>query len=256
VTCSYLLVSSVAAQPQTESESAPPPSPHPEIAQTLAPDQTLLKQAHAIELLEAQLQAQKEFQASLLDTVYWALGAVFFLTGIILGLGWLANFKVYERDKEALQRNLDARLSEEKAKLLTAISERHQHLDETVGKNLDAAQKKIAAAANQRIDELTSRILSIEFDRSKEELDATSNHDIALTRALGLLEFCTESRPEEIAELLNFMLKKIAKGGKFTADEITRLTIILDELPAQYSALSEKLRGKLVASDIFGADFD
>lgn len=40
-----------------------------------------------IKLLEEQLRLTREFQTSLLDTVYWALGGVFLVVGLLLGFG-------------------------------------------------------------------------------------------------------------------------------------------------------------------------
>jgi hypothetical protein len=54
----------------------------------------------------------REYHASLLDTVYWALTGVFAFTGLLSGFGWWSNFRVYEADKKRLRDELSSQLKE------------------------------------------------------------------------------------------------------------------------------------------------
>jgi hypothetical protein len=56
-----------------------------------------------VKLLETQLAEVRKYQDAILATVYWALGGIFVVVGLLLGFGWFANFKVYERDKDSLK---------------------------------------------------------------------------------------------------------------------------------------------------------
>jgi hypothetical protein len=63
-----------------------------------------------IELLESQLTAIREYNSSLLQTVYWSLGVVVVLAVALVGFGWFTNFRVYERDKNSIRQELLTRI--------------------------------------------------------------------------------------------------------------------------------------------------
>lgn len=98
---------------------------------------------------------------------------------------------------------------------------------------------------------IEQRIFRLEFDHRKERMQANPSDNMALTDALGLLELCHKRAQDDVPDIMNFMLKKIDKGGKLTAHEITRVNAVIDLLPVHYKALTDKVRAKLVASDIF-----
>src|SRR2546430_2545662 len=75
---------------------APSKEPPREVVQTPAAKQEELV------VLKAQLEQMRFYDARLLATVYWALGGLAALTVGVIGFGWFANFKVYERDKAQL----------------------------------------------------------------------------------------------------------------------------------------------------------
>ena len=54
------------------------------------------------DMLRAQLEVMKQYDQRLLNTVYWALGTLAAVAAALVGFGWFANFRVYERDKNAL----------------------------------------------------------------------------------------------------------------------------------------------------------
>ena len=47
-----------------------------------------------------------ELSTRLLNTVYCSLGTLANVTALLIGFGWFANFRVYERDKGAMRTEL------------------------------------------------------------------------------------------------------------------------------------------------------
>lgn len=214
-------------------------------------------------MLEAQLTSMREYHSSLLDTVYWALGGVFVVTGLLLGFGWFANFKVYERDKDALRSELEAKveaavkeLAAGAAKDLAALQQAVKEQADSSKQALESSLKGLSAESvkplSASISGLDRRLFQLELLRLKEKMKANPSDNMALTDALGLLELCHRREEDELPDILHFILKKIDAGGRFTAAEITRVNAVLDKLPAHYKALSDRVRAKLVASDLFG----
>ncbi len=202
-------------------------------------------------ILEAQLQTTKDYHSSLLDTVYWALAGLFVVVGLLLGFGWFANFRIYERDKDVLRKELHAQMETEVVNLKSHIDTHANKVAENQSKvladTLESSEKKFSS----RIASLDSRVFGLELKIKREEMEAEDSPAMALTKALHVLHLCVTRSQDDVPGIMHFMLKKIDEGGKFTADEITRVQKIVDGLPPHYAALVEKLRSKLVASDIF-----
>ena len=65
----------------------------------------------------------KDFQSSQQATVYWALGGIMSFVIILTGLSIFTNFKFYTQDKERLNKDFDAKLSEYRAELILRMEE-------------------------------------------------------------------------------------------------------------------------------------
>jgi len=68
-------------------------------------------QTTEIAVLKEQNKALRDFQGSVLDTVYWALGGILALAVLLAGFSWFTNFKLYEKDKETLMKEFQDRLA-------------------------------------------------------------------------------------------------------------------------------------------------
>lgn len=216
-----------------------------------------------IKLLEMQLSEVRSFQDSILTTVHWALAGVFVLVGLLLGVGWFANFKIYDRDKDSLKAevqsnasklssDLSAQLMRSTADLEQMLQSRFETEKEVIYKSFksitDDSLKSVVASVNV----LTNKFDRMELTRLRKEMNETQSHSTALTRALYLFEFCFDRKIEhEVPNIVNFIIKNLDAGGKFTAREITELNALIDKLPEHYKVLTDKVRTKLVASDIF-----
>jgi hypothetical protein len=66
-----------------------------------------------VALLKAQLEDSRKFQEQLLSTVHWSLGTLATFAALLVGFGWFANFRMYERDKATLERDLRTQLLNE-----------------------------------------------------------------------------------------------------------------------------------------------
>jgi len=206
------------------------------------------KQNQEVSLAKAQLAAAKEFNGAILSTVYWALGGTFVLAGLLVGFGWFANFKVYERDKLAMKAELEALLAARLSEMESKTSENLRSLVASETKELVAhTYQKISSSLNS----VSFRLFELDRDQLKNRMKSNTSASMALTDAMFLFRMCINKSPGDVPEIIQFMLEKIDKGGKLTAKEITDLNGLLDSLPSHYRTLTEKLRAKLVASDIF-----
>lgn len=205
-----------------------------------------------VKVLEAQIQLMREFQGAVLNTVYWALGAVFLLVGLLLGFGWFANFKVYERDKENLKAELEVLFKAKSTEADELIAQKTKKLGGELSARLEEGVIRVEKDLKGEFYKIDRRVFELEYLRLEGKMQKNESDNMALTDALNLLDICMKRDFYKVADTIHFMLKKIDKGGKLTAGEMTRLSIILDELPSQYRGLNEKLVAKLHAAEIFG----
>ncbi len=77
--------------------------------------------------LQSQIAVMETANDRLLSTVHWSLGTIATVGLVLLGFGWFANFRVYERDKAAMQQELRGFLAEQmattRAELRTAVEQ-------------------------------------------------------------------------------------------------------------------------------------
>ncbi len=70
-----------------------------------------------LELLQNQNELIKEYQSSLLSTVYWSLSALMTITVLLIGFGWWSNSRMHEKDKERLKDEVKILINEMESKV-------------------------------------------------------------------------------------------------------------------------------------------
>lgn len=198
---------------------------------TVSADSTLIGSSSSVvsaapefALLRDQNILIREFQDRILNTVYWALGGVFAMALLLSGVNWWSSFRMYERDKQRLIDDFDAKLK---------AYESQSRVRDHVGKKrlVDALTEKLEAHAVQSADELSSArqefaalrnevVTSLE-SRLESQLDRFS-HDVLSTR-------------QEISALRAELVAKF-KDLEAPIDGLTRRTEALEKSLAYANA--------------------
>jgi len=197
-----------------------------------------------IALLKQEVASSKSYESSLLSTVYWSLGGVVTIAVLLVGFGWLGNFKIYERDKLALRSELQVSMNE-------SISAAKDSLSREVSADVENKVQELTDKFKTRIDRLNSAVFEMRLATQKAEMEAEVSPSLALTSALELLEKCRIRAQDELPEIMKFMIEKIGQDGRLTAEEMTRVSAVLDMLPSHFNSVSQRLSNAMATSNMF-----
>lgn len=212
-----------------------------------------------VKLLEAQLQITKDFQSAILDTIYWALGGVFLALSLVFGFSWFTNFRLYDRDKQALHADLqsrtDAALKELQAEVSRAGLSVDRRLDEKLAEftrstefQVENAKERLKTESQTSIQAIERRNASIE--RSILRLQVRTEPDLAqrLVLAQRLLYYTVDAAPDDVPDVISTILRAIEDGAKLNSREVSSLNATLDKVKPEHAAFANKLRERIVSS--------
>lgn len=234
--CGALGAPAEAAKQETPAPSAvapsreAPPTVGATSESTAAPVNTVSREE--LELLKQQNSDLKGFQSDLLLTVWSTLAAVFVLTAALVGFGWFANFKMYERDKELLRRDLGSVVASSEERLQKAQESSLTNHEARIARNLDALEWEI-------------KILDAEMQLK------TGSPNVCVTLGLQALEMAIDTKTEwRIKTSLSQLEEAIDAGGEFYDREVVEAFGLLARVPAALSAQAEALAPKIKAAKI------
>ncbi|OAI44021.1 hypothetical protein AYO43_09635 [Nitrospira sp. SCGC AG-212-E16] len=214
-----------------------------------------------IAVLRARLEEEQTHNGAVLQTVYWSLGVLVTLAIALIGFGWFANFRVYERDKEALATALDAHVVTGLSNAMEVIRHGHEDLRQHVVQETE----RMKAESSSTIDNaVTARLAEIKakLERTEQALKDTrlehellraaylfgqAQHGRAFSSCLSAIELARDlGRSHVVHSVLDEIEKQINKMDGVFASDIQTLTTFLTHLdgvnPIQLASLTETLR--------------
>lgn len=244
-----LLLSSVFFRTPNVSAQSPVPTPTPTptaAAPTLGANPT---EDPEVVALKAQLEVMREYDGRLLETVYWALGTT---VVILLGLavfGWYTNFRVYERDKEAMREDLQLFVREELSKIRKSLQdEANQRYQDAINSAQKATKAEVVPLMRQVVDlgklifEIRYRMAIEEAKRQEEKSKLT-----ALDYYVLAIELTQEFPPTYYIEPLKG-LQQLLENWKEPLPPppiINRVTDALSKIPKEFKADVEAIQQRL-----------
>jgi hypothetical protein len=185
-----------------------------------------------LELLKQQNADLKGFQSDVLLTMWSAFGALVVLTLALVGFGWFANFRMYERDKELLRKDLEGVVASSEARLQSA---------------LDSSLKTYTTKTDRRLNHLACDLKCLDTELQLE----TGNPSSAVTTGITALKRAIECNSEwRVKRQLRMLQQAVEDGGKFYEREIVEAFGLLTKVPAALSAQADELAPKIRAAQI------
>ena len=203
-----------------------------------------------ISVLQAQLDTSREYSERLNNTVYWSLGVLVTIAILLIGYNWFANFRIYERDKNALLQQLnnsiEARLQQIKNTLDTDFLTKYEKMSES---NADAAKlhsESVTHTISKSVGKFERQILMLRFQSSNAEArywELKGVNANVLTQYKQMLKLAIELNAEhEISYSLEGLSDMLKKGVTIHWAYIPELNHMLDSLPAIFLAQVETIK--------------
>jgi hypothetical protein len=238
----FLLLLSLPALTQSGSSQAPPQSFAETGKKTDSPTTFTAKEREELAVLRAQLQVMTSYDQRLLATVYWALGALGTLGAAIIGFGWFTNFKIYERDKDALRSALSADIQAELAKLRSELS---AEVSKEIKGNLSQLERNVGILINkQKLLEIDQEMRVAEESKQKGLIKASLRE---MRRALQLaIQVEASMKVGEILDEMKAVLDILdAKRTVPDSDDTHRVMETLGKVPDSFQVTVDAIRQRL-----------
>lgn len=209
-----------------------------------------------VEVLRAQLDATREYQQELLQTVYWSLGTVLAVAVILVGYNWFVGFQTSERDKAALRSEMESFV--------------RQHVDEKIAADLkkqaDESLRTAKFTAETVVAPLAEKVAGLTHDLNLLEYQSEGTEarywleqgrvpanafDCYLRKLKVARRFSTEQgQYHYVTPTITEINQLLDTGFRPGADQVTEALAVLDRLQrAPYTGVVQNLRGRLTAAN-------
>jgi hypothetical protein len=202
------------------------------------------KASDEVIVLRAQLETMQQYDQKLLATVYWSLGTIVAVAALLIGFGWYANLRVYEKDKDVMKEEFRNFL---RAELVTSSKVFEKQIDEKIEKALKDYQENIKsslAKVQTRISSIDETITGIEYKRLKDEAK-TEIKSIAFSRYVDMIEL-SHKLPSYLdfyySEPLENILSLLKEGVIPDPEDVKNLNKALSKVPEGYAMDVESIR--------------
>lgn len=183
-----------------------------------------------VAVLRAQLETMRQYDQRLLETVYWSLGGAGAIVLLVVGLGWYTNFRLHERDRAALKKELLASLSEEARTTAKEAVDRMQVDVKIIQMDLLELEATSWEAKGVYENALKNHVRMIETTRS-------IGYDRAVARTLEKMQRVLKARVKQFTDLPSEIPKP-----EFSAQLSLEITEMLENLPKGYSVIADNIR--------------
>jgi hypothetical protein len=202
-----------------------------------------------VDRIEAQLAIIRDYNDDFLSTVHWSLGVVSTMTLILLGFSWFSNFRILDREKEALRGELTTFLSLRLKELEASLDKKNLDeltlLRQKVGETTKAAIASSLAPVEARLDGLRDQVLDLRFSEAKGEYQEWCRQKVLTNQcraARRMLELAEEMRygyyiNEALDKLIESLKALALAGGRLEALDVSELSTALSVVPSSHSTM-------------------
>jgi hypothetical protein len=202
-----------------------------------------------VALLKARLEETASFQQSLLSTVYWTLGVLATMMLALIGYSWFVNFRVYERDKLALERDLLSTIQTSIRELETSLTTDIQsRLDQAI-LGLDEKATSIESNLKGLVDTALTNLVVVELKLAELQGDYCAErkwYGNAFSQYIHAARLHQRLENDHgFAFALERIEKLLGKMKTVSGTDITKISEFVNSLPDQNLAHVQRIKDLL-----------
>ncbi|PAU77677.1 hypothetical protein CK501_14545 [Halovibrio salipaludis] len=221
-------------------------------------------------LLQERIDVVREHQGRVLSTVQWALSILAIVAVLLLGYNWFSNKKIYERDKAAMNEEMERHKEQvdqrvkthfegEANRLNKEVSEVEQRLNGAVKQKVDEtiadSIKKLEAKISRVEQNSNLRLVDVEFTLEWTDHERWVEKDVmanALTSATRMLEISFKANHDwyldQALDVLEKDIDTLAEQKRNQPPEstdVSNLSVQLEKVPAEKRIVVDSIKEKL-----------
>lgn len=254
VLCICLMFSTYLLTQQSSTQSVSAPAGVQEAAQQPV-SKAGPSPADEANMLRAELRIIKENYGHMLSTVYWALGALISVTIAVAVLGWYMNFRLYERDKESMRRELKLLVAQSQAQILEAMQNRIASIDKQVNElvrvSVGNAESTLKAAAQGAISRLRADLTHVQYDLAEIQGKTYEQQRSMLgawQRYRDMLRFALQMGESWVGYPIDHLKRLLTDGVRLSHHYVLEITELLSKLPTGYAGDVETITNMVKAA--------
>ena len=206
----------------------------------ITPTDTPTTESAEVHILQAQYQLQKEYTSDILNTVYFTLGLTIAVLLTMVGFGWHQSHRVYERDKEDLEKHAAETTHK-------AVQQAQEDVNKRLSERLAKFDERIAKA----IGTINQNLADIHVGFQADLFNTTHLEPTPRTDLMVLLNVLCHSTGRVSDEVLKHALSVVLSHIESidNIDGVTRTSILelANTLPPALAAQASRLREVLTA---------
>lgn len=214
-------------------------------AQTLQKNSSVKSDSTNI-ALNAQIDVMREYNNKLLNTVYWALGTLVTVFTLLIGFGWFANFRVYERDKKTMKDEFGVLMQIELKNIEQALMKRENKHTESLENLVKKHANEAVQSLRDEINTYTINIQELEYQMLEFRAEKWDEQKVLRNSIRTYLEMTELSikmkRDFFISRALDNVTRILKSGVEMDSDLVKDVHELLNKLPSQFDITAKNIR--------------
>ncbi len=184
--------------------------------------------------LENQIKIMKDYNDSILSTVYWSLGICLAIGILLVGYGWFVNFRIYERDKNILKQEIKNYIKIQFLEIQNKINEDLKTKEKIIEDNLINKIRDVNRELN---------IIKYELEGEKAKKWIPKIYSNALHHYSEMLRIGIDlNNRYYIQETLDNIMEALNSKQKFDIEAMQSVLDSISNIPIKYQTHAESIK--------------
>lgn len=216
-------------------------------------------QSVEVAVLKAQLESTLRFQEQILNTVWWALGALATTAALLVGYNWFTNYRGIERERVALRRELANDIKNLETLLLGKIDQKQKDAEKQLEEIAEDRVKRMEGKLQGQLNNHATAINELKRKTRESERQSWLSQGAfrnALQCSIDILELASEDGFHlyisdalgKVSNDVSALEKKSKEATDFALDTYLAQNVVtvLDKVDGTAAAIANEIKQRLL----------